>query len=178
MMTVPSPQGNGRIRGYLVKPAKPSKEGKPGVILVVHENRGLNPYIEDVARRLAALGYIAFAPDGLTSVGGYPGDDEKGGEAFKKVDRAKMTEDFLAAARWLKASKEGVKVGWFRPAGADLEITGQRLDGQAPPLKAHVPCCYPTRFQATGLSFPTEGCWEVTARAAESELSFVVWVEP
>jgi hypothetical protein len=78
----------------------------------------------------------------------------------------------------LQASEEGLKVGWFRPAGAALEITGQRTDGQAPPLEAHVPCCYPTRFQATGLSFPTEGCWTVTARAAESEISFVVWVEP
>ena len=72
-------------------------------MLVVHENRGLNPYIEDVARRLGTANFIAFAPDGLTSVGGYPGDDEKGGAAFGKVDRAKMTEDFVAAARWLKA---------------------------------------------------------------------------
>lgn len=70
-----------------------------------------------------------------------------------------------------------IKVGWFRPAGAELKITGRRLDEQAPPLEAHIPCCYPTRFQATGLSFPTEGCWEVTARAADSELSFVVLVE-
>jgi len=77
----------------------------------------------------------------------------------------------------LRASEEGVKVGWFRPAGAALEITGQRLDGTAPPLEAHIPCCYPTRFQATGLFFPT-GCWEVAAKAAESKLSFVVWVEP
>ena len=99
--TVPSPQGNGSIRGYLVRPAKAT--GKlPGVI-VIHENRGLNPYIEDVARRLGTENFMAFAPDGLTSVGGYPGDDEKGGAAFQKVDRAKMTEDFVAAARWLKA---------------------------------------------------------------------------
>ena len=83
------------------------------------------------------------------------------------------TEDFP-----LRASEEGVKVGWFRPAGATLEITGQRLDGTGLPLEAHIPCCYPTRFQATGLYFPTPGCWEVTARAAESMLSFVVWVEP
>ncbi len=77
----------------------------------------------------------------------------------------------------LRASEDGIKVGWFRPAGAVLEITGQRLDGPAPPLEAHVPCCYPTRFQATGLTFPTEGCWEVTAKAGDSELSFVVSVE-
>lgn len=99
--TVDSPQGNGSIKGYLARPAKAS--GKlPGVI-VVHENRGLNPYIEDVARRLAVANFIAFAPDGLTSVGGYPGDNEKGGELFQKVDKPKMTEDFIAAARWLKA---------------------------------------------------------------------------
>jgi carboxymethylenebutenolidase len=98
--TVPSPQGNGSIRGYLVRPAKAA--GKLPGVLVVHENRGLNPYIEDVARRLGTENYMAFAPDGLTSVGGYPGDDEKGGQAFQKVDRQKMTEDFVAAARWLK----------------------------------------------------------------------------
>ena len=78
----------------------------------------------------------------------------------------------------LRVSEEGVKVGWFRPAGTALEITGHRIDGQASPLESHVPCCYPTRFQATGLYFPTKGCWEVNAKAAESELSFVVWVEP
>jgi carboxymethylenebutenolidase len=98
--SVDSPQGNGSIKGYLARPAKSGK--LPGV-LVIHENRGLNPYIEDVARRLAVANFIAFAPDGLTSVGGYPGDNEKGGELFQKVDKPKMTEDFIAAARWLKA---------------------------------------------------------------------------
>jgi hypothetical protein len=78
----------------------------------------------------------------------------------------------------LRVSNEGIKVGWFRPAGAELGITGQRLDGEAPPLEAEASCCYPTRFQASGLYFPTEGCWEVTAKAADSKLSFVVWVEP
>lgn len=77
----------------------------------------------------------------------------------------------------LKAGEEGNKVGWFRPTGADLVITGQRLDGDAPPLRAEASCCYPTRFQASGMYFPTEGCWEITAKAAESELRFVVWVE-
>jgi hypothetical protein len=79
---------------------------------------------------------------------------------------------------YLRAGQEGVKVGWFRPEGADLEITGQRIDAEAAPLEAHIPCCYPTRFQATGLYFSTEGCWEITAKAAESELTFVVWVAP
>ena len=100
IVTVPSPEGNGSIKGYLVRPANTEK--LPAV-LVIHENRGLNPYIEDVARRLATANFIAFAPDGLTSVGGYPGDDEKGAALFTKVDGTKMREDFLAAARWLKS---------------------------------------------------------------------------
>ena len=99
--TVQSPQGNGSIKGYLARPANAS--GKLPAVLVVHENRGLNPYIEDVARRLAIAGYMAFAPDGLTSVGGYTGDDENGAKLFQQVDNAKMRQDFLAAAQWLKA---------------------------------------------------------------------------
>jgi carboxymethylenebutenolidase len=99
--TVQSPQGNGTIRGYLVRPASAGTTRLPA-ILVVHENRGLNPHIEDVARRLALENFMAFAPDGLTSVGGYPGDDEKGGALFGKVDRAKMAEDLYAAAVWVK----------------------------------------------------------------------------
>jgi carboxymethylenebutenolidase len=99
--TVPSPQGHDNIRGYLVRPAQAS--GKLPGVLVVHENRGLNPYIEDVARRLGTQNFIALAPDGLTSVGGYPNDEDKGRELFQKVDREKMTQDFEAAARWLKA---------------------------------------------------------------------------
>lgn len=99
--TVPSPNGNGSIKGYLVRPANAGTNRLPA-ILVVHENRGLNPHIEDVARRLGVANFMAFAPDGLTSVGGYPGDDEKGGALFGKVDRTKMAEDLYAAAMWLK----------------------------------------------------------------------------
>ena len=97
--TVPSPQGNGTIKGYF---AVPAAAGKFPAVLVVHENRGLNPYIEDVARRFALANFIAFAPDGLTSVGGYPGNDEEGAAAFRKVDGPKMFEDFVASAGWLK----------------------------------------------------------------------------
>jgi carboxymethylenebutenolidase len=100
-VTVPSPQGNTEIKGPLVRPA--GVTGKLPGVLVVHENRGLTPYIEDVARRLGAAGFMALAPDGLTSVGGFPGTDELGVAAFGKVDRNKMTEDFVAAALWLKA---------------------------------------------------------------------------
>jgi carboxymethylenebutenolidase len=100
---VQSPAGNGSIKGYLARPAKGKKHP---VVLVIHENRGLNPYIEDVARRLSLANFIAFAPDGLTSVGGYPGSDAKGAAAFRTVDGKKMTEDFVAAAKWLKARKD------------------------------------------------------------------------
>ena len=99
--TVASPKGNGTITGYMALPANVTE--KLPAVLVIHENRGLNPYIKDVARRLAIANFLALAPDGLTSVGGYPGDDEKGGKLFTQVDRAKMTEDFLAAAAWLKS---------------------------------------------------------------------------
>jgi carboxymethylenebutenolidase len=102
VVTVPSPKGNGEIKGYFVHPVQKTHRKLPGV-LVIHENRGLNPYIEDVARRLGTEGYMAFAPDGLTSVGGYPGDDEKGAALFQEVDKPKMSEDFIAAAKWLKA---------------------------------------------------------------------------
>jgi len=98
-VTIASPQGNDSIRGYL---ARPAGAGPYPAVLVVHENRGLNPYIEDVARRLATANFVALAPDGLTSLGGYPGDDEKGGELFAKVDKPKMLEDFAASAAWLK----------------------------------------------------------------------------
>src|ERR1700690_2294294 len=102
--TVPSPQGNGSIKGYLVRPVSADTRSEtaaklPGII-VVHENRGLNPHIEDIARRFALANFMAFAPDGLTSLGGFPGDDYKGGQLFSKVDGKKMTEDMIAAARW------------------------------------------------------------------------------
>lgn len=100
-VSVPSPQGNGTIKGYLVRPE--TSGIKPAGVLVIHENRGLNPYIEDVARRLAIAGFMAYAPDGTTSVGGYPGDEEKAAAAFRQVDGKKMFEDFVASAYWLKS---------------------------------------------------------------------------
>jgi carboxymethylenebutenolidase len=105
--TVPSPLGNGSIKGYFVRPVSAdSREAKssklPGII-VVHENRGLNPHIEDIARRLALANFMSFAPDGLTSLGGFPGDDYKGGQLFGKIDHQKMFEDMVAAATWLKS---------------------------------------------------------------------------
>jgi carboxymethylenebutenolidase len=96
----PSPQCFGKGRGYWVVPR--NLQGKASMVLVVHENRGLNPYIEDVARRLAKQGYIAFAPDALYSVGGYPGNDDAGRDLQKNLDPAKIEQDFIAAANFLK----------------------------------------------------------------------------
>ncbi len=100
-VTYPSPNGNGDVRGYLVKPA--AAVGKLPAVVVVHENRGLNPYIEDVARRLAKAGFLALAPDGLTSVGGYPGNDEEGKALQSTVDPTKLMNDFFAAIEWMMA---------------------------------------------------------------------------
>ncbi|MDW2744772.1 YghX family hydrolase [Atlantibacter subterraneus] len=109
-ITYPSPNGHGEVRGYLVKPAKAS--GKVPAVVVVHENRGLNPYIEDVARRVAKAGYIALAPDGLSSVGGYPGNDDEGRELQQKVDPTKLMNDFFAAIEFLMHHKDATgKVG-------------------------------------------------------------------
>ncbi len=109
-VTVPSPEGHGSINGLLARPAK--AKGKLPAVLVVHENRGLNPYIEDVARRLAKAGYLALAPDGLTSVGGYPGNDDKGRELQAKLNPAKLLEDFFASFEYLRDHKDSTgKVG-------------------------------------------------------------------
>jgi carboxymethylenebutenolidase len=145
--TVPSPQGNGSVKGYLVRPAG---NGPFPAVLVIHENRGLNPYIEDVARRLGTANFMAFAPDGLTSLGGYPGDDEKGGELFAKVDRAKMLEDFAAAGAWLKARPDSTGrlgvVGFCFGGGVANSLAVRMPDLAAavpfygqPPVAADVP---------------------------------------
>jgi carboxymethylenebutenolidase len=102
---LPSPEGNGKVRGYLAKPAKSA--GKLPTVLVVHENRGLNPHIEDIARRLALDNFIAFAPDALFTLGGYPGDEDKARELFPKLDQPKTRNDFVASATYLKALPDG-----------------------------------------------------------------------
>ncbi len=100
-----SPQGYGKMRGYLVRPA--GKTGKLPGVLVVHENRGLNPHIEDTARRVALEGYMAFAPDALFPLGGYPGTEDGAREIFPKLDQAKTREDFVTAVAWLKGRSDG-----------------------------------------------------------------------
>jgi carboxymethylenebutenolidase len=106
-VTYPSPGGNGdKIRGYLVQPAG---KGPWPAVLVIHENRGLNPYIEDVARRAAVDGFLALAPDGLWPLGGYPGNDDDGRTMQAKLDQAKLRQDMLNGARWLKAHQLSTK---------------------------------------------------------------------
>ena len=133
----PSPQGNtGKTRGYLVRPANAT--GKLPAIVVIHENRGLNPHIEDVARRLALEGFMTFAPDALAPLGGYPGDEDKARGLFPQLDAAKTREDFVAATTWLKNRPDSTgKVGavGFCWGGAMVNILATRL----PDLAAGVP---------------------------------------
>jgi len=131
-----SPKGYGKIKGYLAQPANAS--GKVPGVVVVHENRGLNPYIADVARRLATAGFMALAPDGLTPVGGYPGTDDEGRAMQSKLDSKKLLEDFIAAFEWLKANPECTgKVGavGFCFGGGIVNAMAVRL----PDLAAAVP---------------------------------------
>ena len=136
-VSYPSPNGTGSVKGYLARPASAGSNKLPA-ILVVHENRGLNPHIEDIARRLALDGFMAFAPDGLTVAGGYPGDEDKAREAFGKLNGAKMLEDFLAAAQWLKARNDGTGklgvVGFCYGGGV-----AHQLAIRLPDLNASVP---------------------------------------
>lgn len=132
----PSPQGNGKLRGYLVRPA--NAKGKLPTVLVVHENRGLNPHIEDIARRVALDNFIAFAPDALFTLGGYPGDEDKARDLFGKLDQTKTREDFVTAAAVLKALPGGngkVGVVGFCYGGAIANFLATRL----PDLAAAVP---------------------------------------
>ena len=134
--TYPSPQGSGTMRGYFARPANAS--GKLPGVLVIHENRGLNPYIEDVARRLAVANFVAFAPDALTPLGGYPGDEEKAVKLFATLDAGKRTEDLVTAAGYLKARPECTgKIGvvGFCFGGGIANLLAVRL----PDLAAAVP---------------------------------------
>ena len=136
-VSIPSPQGSGAIKGYLARPASAGAARLPAV-LVVHENRGLNPHIEDIARRLALDGFMALAPDALTPLGGYPGDEDKAREAFGKLDQAKTLQDFLASAGWLKARADGngkLGVVGFCWGGGMVHSLATRL----PDLTAGVP---------------------------------------
>src|SRR6476620_436429 len=129
----PSPKGSGTMKGYL---ARPKQDGKFPAVIVIHENRGLNPYIEDVARRLATEGYVAFAPDALAPVGGYPGDERKAVEMFNKLEQAKVVEDIMGAYHVLKGQCNG-KIGavGFCMGGLYTNVMATRF----PELLAAVP---------------------------------------
>jgi carboxymethylenebutenolidase len=136
MVEYDSPKGTGKMKGYLATPAR--HPGKLPGIIVVHENRGLNPHIEDIARRLALDGFVAFAPDALTPLGGYPGDEDKARDLFGKLDQAKTHEDFLAAAAWLEKRPEcNGKIGavGFCYGGGMANFLATKV----PELKAAVP---------------------------------------
>lgn len=136
-LMVPSPHGHGQIGAYLARPAGAGTARLPA-ILVVHENRGLNPHIEDIARRLALDGFMALAPDALTSRGGYPGDEDKAREGFAALDQAKVLQDFLASAGWLRERADGTgKLGavGFCWGGGIVHTLATRL----PDLHAGVP---------------------------------------
>jgi carboxymethylenebutenolidase len=147
----------------------------------VHENRGLNPYIEDVARRVGAANFLAFAPDGLTSVGGYPGDEDKGRTLFASVDRAKMMEDFIASARWLKGRADcsgkvgvvgfcfggGVSNALAAKMGKDLSAAVPYYGGQAP--AAEVPNIHaPLLIHYAGLDTRVNAGWPAYEEALKA----------
>jgi len=135
-LTYPSPQGSGNMRGYFARPATPA--GKMPGVVVIHENRGLNPYVEDVTRRLAVANFVAFAPDALTPLGGYPGDEEAAVKLFGQLDAAKRTEDLVTAYSVLKARPECAgKVGavGFCFGGTTVNTFAVRI----PDLAAGVP---------------------------------------
>jgi carboxymethylenebutenolidase len=149
----PSPEGYGTLRGYLVEPVR--SEGKLPTVLVVHENRGLNPHIEDIARRLALDNFIAFAPDALFPLGGYPGDEDKARELFQKLDQAKTRNDFIAATKFSKELPEGngkVGVVGFCYGGGVANFLATRL----PDLAAAVPFygAQPTAEEAAQVKAP------------------------
>lgn len=136
-LSYPSPAGNGSVNGYLARPASAGTNKLPAV-LVIHENRGLNPHIEDITRRLALDGFMAFAPDALTPLGGYPGNEDKARELFATLNQAKALEDFVAAAEWLNARPDASgKLGaiGFCYGGGIVHVLSSRL----PQLNAAVP---------------------------------------
>jgi carboxymethylenebutenolidase len=150
---IDAPNGYGKVRGYLVKPA--NAKGKLPTVLVVHENRGLNPHIEDIARRLALDNFIAFAPDALFPLGGYPGDEDKAREIFPKLDQTKTRADFISSAKYLQALADGngkVGVVGFCYGGG----VSNYLATQLPDLAAAVPFygAQPTEEDAARIKSP------------------------
>ena len=166
----PSPEGSGTVKGYLARPASAGGNKLPAV-LVIHENRGLNPHIEDITRRLALDGFMAFAPDALTPLGGYPGDEQKAVAAFATLDQAKAREDFIAAAHWLQARSDSTgKLGTvgFCYGGGIVNMLATRLPelnaavvfyGNVPPATDAVRVKAPLLVQLAGTDERINAGW-------------------
>jgi carboxymethylenebutenolidase len=171
MVNVPSPSGYGTIKAYVAKPVAPSASGRLPCVLVVHENRGLNPHIEDIARRLALEGYLAFAPDALTSLGGYPGDEDKARALFAQLDQAKTKQDFLASAAELKARPDGTGrigvVGFCYGGGIAHMLSTELPDlaaavsfyGNHPPVEAAAKVKSPLLIHFAGVDERINAAW-------------------
>lgn len=184
----PSPEGNGSVKGYFVEPA--NRTEKLPTILVIHENRGLNPHIEDIARRLALANFVAFAPDALASLGGYPGDEDKARELFPKLDQAKTRNDFIAALGVLKKCSIGTgKVGavgfcygggvvnFLATMSADLDA-GVPFYGAAPPLEDVVKIKAPLLLNFAGNDDRINATWppyEAALKAAKVDYQAFVY---
>src|SRR6201996_644259 len=184
-----SPQGHGKGSGYLVKPAQAAGKDIPA-ILVIHENRGLNPHIEDIARRLALEGYLVFAPDALFSLGGYPGDEDKARERFGKLDPSKVRADFLAAAQLLKTHAGtngrvgavgfcfgGGVVNWLATQWHDLNA-GVPFYGVAPELDAVPRIRAPLELHFAGNDDRVNATWppyEAALKAAQVKYEAFVY---
>ncbi|RJP66154.1 MAG: dienelactone hydrolase family protein [Comamonadaceae bacterium] len=171
MVNVASPLGYGTIKAYVAQAVAPSASGKRPGVLVVHENRGLNPHIEDIARRLALEGYLAFAPDALTPLGGYPGDEDKARALFAQLDQAKTRQDFLAAAAALKARPDasgrvGV-VGFCYGGGVAHTLATELPDlsaavsfyGNHPPVEAAAKVKAPLLIHFAGVDERINAAW-------------------
>ena len=176
-----SPAGSGTVKGYLARPFEMT--GKLPVVLVVHENRGLNPHIEDITRRLALDNFVAFAPDALTPLGGYPGDEDKAREQFAKLDQKKTAEDFVAAAGYLRARPESNgKLGavGFCFGGGVVHMLSTRLPdlnagvpfyGNHPPASEAVKVKAPLLIQFAGVDERINAAWpayEAALKAANA----------
>lgn len=175
----PSPDGSGTIRGYMAIPAG-ATEAKPGV-LVIHENRGLNPYIEDVVRRFAAADFVALGPDALTPLGGYPGNDDEGREMQRQLDRDVMMQDWMAAFRFLRdhdTTTGRVGAVGFCYGGGVVNLLAARLPdlaagvpfyGSAPPLEEVANIRAPLLIQYAGLDERVNAAWPDYQRALDEQ---------
>lgn len=186
MVEVASPKGTGSIKGYLARPAGAGTSKLPA-ILVIHENRGLNPHIEDITRRLALDGYMAFAPDALTSLGGYPGNEDKARELFATLDQKEISEDFMAAAAFLKARADGTgKMGvvGFCYGGGVVHTLATRLPdlnaavafyGNHPPASEAAKVKAPLQMHNAGTDERINAAWptyEAALKAASVPYTF------